>query len=139
MKKTIIAILWLIFIAGCSSSGQPAKSSAVSWLRDLEAAKEMAKSQGKPILIDFYAEWCGWCKRMDEDVYANQDVGTVCGQFICVKIDADQNQQLTQEYKVQGLPSTVFLKADGTLIRTVAGYMPADQFIALIKQILEKI
>ncbi len=136
MKK-IILIIFLFLFVGCSQVKSDVQSGGIGWIRDMAQAKEAAIAQNKPILIDFYTEWCGWCKRLDKDTYANAKVIEAAKNFICVKIDAEKEKQLTASYNVRGFPSTVFLKSDGSLIEVVPGYLPPKDFFALLDRILK--
>lgn len=138
MKK-IALLIGLMFIMGCSQSQNQAVESGIDWIRDNEVAKDLAQEEDKPILIDFYTEWCGACKRLDKDTYANAKVQESLKQFICVKIDAEKHRDLSREYKISGFPSTVFLKSDGQLIEVVPGYRPPDDFLKLLEGILSKV
>ncbi len=138
MKKIWLGLLFVLLV-GCVQSQPPAAAENIAWLRDFSEAKALATAQNKPILIDFYTDWCGWCKRLDKETYGNKDVAEFSRQFVCLKINAEQNQALVEQYKVRGFPTTVFLKSDGTLIETVPGYFPADQFLELLKRIKAKL
>lgn len=127
-----ILLTALFFILGCSQ----VLAGDINWIRDLNQAKQIAKAQGKPMLIDFYTDWCGWCKRLDKDTYANNKVIEFAKKFICVKMNADEHPQIAKQYSVRGFPSTVFLKADGILIEVVPGYMPADEFLKLMEKVI---
>ena len=63
---------------------------AVNWQNDLASALKLAKSQHKPVMIDFYTEWCHWCKKLDSDTYSDPKVNEASQKFICVKIDAEK-------------------------------------------------
>lgn len=135
MKK-IAFLIGLLFILGCAQQQQPIAVSKINWIKDIEIARELAINENKPILIDFYTEWCGWCKRMDQDTYANDKVQESLEQFVCVKIDAEQNRDLAKTYKINGFPSTVFLKANGQLIEVIPGYLPPSDFLKLLDKML---
>ncbi len=134
MKKIWLCLVFVLLV-GCAQSQPQAVAENIAWQRDFAEAKALAASQNKPMLIDFYTDWCGWCKRLDKDTYGNKEVSDFAQQFVCVKINAEQNQALAGKYGVQGFPTTVFLKSDGTLIETVPGYMPPEQFLAQLKRI----
>ena len=135
MKK-LVFLGFVFFILGCGVNQLPAEKGSINWYKDLPEAKTQAQAQNKPILIDFYTDWCGWCKRLDKDPYAHKDVADFAKGFICVKINADEHRQLTKEYGVRGFPTTVFLRPDGVLIEAVPGYMPPDKFLTLMKRML---
>lgn len=135
MKK-IILVVSLFLILGCNPASPPLEKGSVEWLYDLALAKNLAASQEKPILIDFYTDWCGWCKRMDAETYADAKVSDKAKQFICVKIDADAYSSIAKDYNVRGFPTTVFLNSQAEVLDVVPGYLPPDQFLILLDRIL---
>ena len=102
----------------------PAK---IAWQTSLPAALKMAKRTGKPIMVDFYATWCGPCKLLDKEVYTNAGVIKEAKNWISVKIDADKNAALVEQYKVTGFPTLTFIKPDGTVMKTQAGLSVPDK------------
>ena len=136
MKK-LVFITALLCIAGCSimQESEPAEE-LINWSYDFEQAKTEALNQQKPLLIDFYTDWCSWCKKMDKDIYGNKNVADFSENFVCVKIDAEKNSQLTKEFNVRGFPTTVFLNSEATVKEVVPGYLPADRFLELMKVIV---
>ena len=69
--KTILVIVLILFIGGIQSLGQ-----GIEFLKgDYNAALEKAKQEGKMLFVDFYADWCGPCKRMAKDVFTLAVVG----------------------------------------------------------------
>lgn len=98
-----------------------AKPAKIAWQNSLPAALKMAKRTGKPVMIDFYATWCGPCKLLDKEVYTNAGVIKEAKNWISVKIDADKNAALVEKYKVTGFPTLTFIKPDGTVMKSQAG------------------
>lgn len=135
MKK-IIALFFVCFFAGCTVAQQVAKAELIDWQRDFEKAKEIAKSENKPMMIDFYTDWCGWCKKLDSDTYSNKEVAELAKEFICVKINAEQQQKLAKEFGVSGFPYIVFLTAQGSQLSNVPGYLPPERFLKEMKAAL---
>lgn len=127
----IVFIVAMIFL-GCSK----VQAEGMNWYKDFNQAKEMAKAENKPMLLDFYTDWCGWCKRLDKDTYGNEEVIKLSQQFVCVKVNAEENQQLAKTYNVRGFPTTVFLNPEGSLIAAVPGYMPPADFLSQMKSVL---
>jgi thioredoxin-related protein len=137
MRK-IALLIGLMFVLGCAQHQEAAVANTIDWIKDISVAQELAKKENKPILIDFYTEWCGWCKRMEKDTYSNAKVQDSLKQFVCVKIDAEQNRDLAKKYKINGFPSTAFLKSNGELIDVIPGYLPPQDFLKLLDEILSK-
>lgn len=84
-----------------------------------------------PVLVDFYATWCGPCKTMSPilDEVAKQ----VQGKAKVIKIDVDKNQQAAAAYQVRGVPTLILFK-NGKQIWKQSGVVPANELVNLINQ-----
>jgi thioredoxin-related protein len=112
--------------------GGPAKPAAVRWEHRLEDALKKAKSSGKPVMIDFWADWCGWCHRLDQTTYVDPDVvKLITTEFVPLKIDAEAGKRSTEiatRYGVQSLPTIAFVSPAGRLVERVSSYVPPGPF-----------
>ncbi|MDX1933973.1 MAG: thioredoxin family protein [Capsulimonadales bacterium] len=134
-RRSLVRILAAIAILGW---GAAAHASEVQWGASLDAALREAKKSGKPILIDFYADWCGWCKRLDQDVYTDDSVVRTSKQFINVKLDTDRNgRDAARQYGVRSLPTILVLDANGEVEARFRGYMPAPVFNSKLNQTIQ--
>jgi thioredoxin-related protein len=128
---------------------KPARGAPLEW-RSWNQGVAEAASSGRPMLVDVYTDWCGWCKRMDRDVYARADVRDYLSRrFVTVKLDAEGSQAaryegraftgttLAKRFKVTGYPTTVFLRADGGHLVNVPGYVPPERFLTLLRYVGE--
>jgi thioredoxin-related protein len=119
------------------------------WETDVKKAQEQAKSNNKLVFLDFTgSDWCGYCIRLNHDIlskpafqeYANKNLVLVEIDFPRAKSQSadlrKQNQQLAQQYEVQGFPTIVVLNGSGKTIWRFDGYFPdgPDAFIAELEK-----
>jgi thioredoxin-related protein len=116
-----------------SSSGVPAENSGVSWVK-YDEGMALGKKDGKKILINFYADWCGYCKKMNKEIFTKGEAADFINQnFVPVRINTDSEAQLAEAYRVSGLPTTWFLDKDGEGILNIPGYLPKEMFLSYMK------
>ena len=88
-------------------------------------------NQDKPVLVDFFAEWCGPCKMMSPIL---DDVKKRVGENASIiKIDVDKNPQAAATYQVRGVPTLILFKNGKPLWRQ-SGVVPANELERLIKE-----
>jgi thioredoxin 1 len=83
----------------------------------------------KPVLVDFWANWCGPCKMLAPVV--EKVAAAHAGQVKFVKLDTDQNQSLTGEYQVQGIPCLILFK-DGKPVDRIVGFVPEKTISSML-------
>lgn len=89
----------------------------------------------KPVLVDFYADWCGPCKMMEPIL---KEVKNRMGdELTIVKIDTEKNPDVAIRYQVRGIPTLLLFK-EGQILWQQAGVMVADQLESIIKQKLKE-
>lgn len=116
----------------------PVTSYCLSWEKNLDGGLAKAKSEGKPVMIDFYTDWCGWCKKLDADTYSNQRVQDLARSFICLKVNGDKFPNLVSKYLIEGYPTIVFLDPAGAEVARIVGYTDANGLSAKMGGIAAK-
>lgn len=102
----------------------------IQWAKSYEDAVALAQKGNKLIMIDFYTEWCGWCKKLDQDTFSDAKVAKAAGKFASVKVDAEkEGEELAKKYDVQGYPTILFVDANGEVFGRIGGYMPPEPFM----------
>jgi len=130
---TLIAALLCVSVTASSAYA------AITWAGNLSSALKEAKSKNKPVMADFYTDWCGWCKKLDRDTYADPEVANLAKKFICVKVNGDKYPDLVSKYGVSGYPTILFLGPDGNKTDAIVGYVNAEGMLSRMNSVLSKL
>jgi len=132
ISKMLIISVILVFGALGAVFETQAKGS-VAW-KEYENASKLSGKSGKHLLINFYADWCKYCKVMEKTTFQNEDVVSYMNRnFISTRINSDENRALAQEFSIRGLPSTWFVKPDGTKLTYIPGLVKPKLFLLVLK------
>ncbi|MBU0690356.1 thioredoxin family protein, partial [bacterium] len=109
----------------------------VEWTVNNEAeAVEQALLQGKPLLIDVYADWCVACVELDEKTYVVPEVIERLDEFVRLKLDFTKETEwvrdMKRKYRITGMPTVIFINSEGEELTRFTGFKSADDFIALL-------
>jgi thiol-disulfide isomerase/thioredoxin len=103
----------------------------IVWAKSLNEAMAQAKKSNKLVMVDFYTDWCGWCKELDKKTYSDARVGKAATQLVSVKVNAEkEGVDAAKKYKVNGFPTILFLAPNGDVAGRIGGYMPPEPFMA---------
>lgn len=94
-----------------------------------------ADKKDKPIIIDFYTAWCGYCKKLDKTTFVDPEVvKTVNKNYVMYKLDAESpfGRPLAKDNNITGYPCIIIYDSHGNIIGRINGYLSADKFLAQI-------
>lgn len=152
--RSIFTQISLLFLVFTSVSVQAQDINWISW----EEAVELSKTDTKPkkIFVDVYTDWCGWCKKMDQNTFQNPEVSKYMqDNFYMVKMDAEGKDPIEYQGKtfkyvpsgrrgyhelaaalLQGkmsYPTVVFLDESLNMLSPVPGYQQVEPFMQIAK------
>lgn len=119
------------------------QSNEMHWLNYQEDLFYQAIKENKPIIIDFFAEWCAACKELEAKTFTNSDVKTLSQNFTLLRFDATHDSELLsklkEKYKIQGLPTVLFFNSKGEWLTslTLTEFEKADGFLERMKKAKE--
>ncbi|CAN5571401.1 hypothetical protein BH10CYA1_BH10CYA1_21470 [soil metagenome] len=133
MKNWFITVACgVLLLSGCSNSSENKSehvavevqsTSDKTFQKDVLAAKE-------PVLVDFYATWCGPCKHMAPII--DEVAGQFAGKAKVFKVDVDQNPMLSQALGIESIPTLVIFK-DGKPIVANTGAVPKSELVSMLE------
>lgn len=142
MKK---ASPWLLGPAIALALVVPAQAAAPEmpgWHQDLDQAVEEAQKNDAMILVDLYADWCGWCKVLEDKVFLHETFKKYADEknFVLLRVDTEDGahgSSLQARFQADSLPTTLVLDKDMVKVGAISGFAPVDTFVAYIDEQLE--
>jgi thiol:disulfide interchange protein DsbD len=130
--------------AGEETAGEGITSAEAGlvWGDDVDAALILSEIEGKPVMIDFTADWCVACQELDHFTFSDPAVVEVLQEFILVRVDLTESNEANQEYysrfEIYGLPSVTFLTPSGEMLteHKVIGFVNAERFLETLNAVL---
>ncbi len=131
----IVSPLLLSHLPGQAGAGNALPFTRVATLGELDAR---IKASGKPVMLDFYAEWCISCKEMERYTFSDARVQQRLADWTLLQADvtanSDDDKALLARFKLYGPPGTIFFNSQGEEIRAVRviGFQDAEKFLATL-------
>lgn len=132
----------VLLVGGVAFAIPPNRGPQVEWTAYDEAKLEEARNDGKPVVIDFYADWCLPCKELDALTFTDEEVIAESERFVRLKADltrpgAEETIALTEQFDIVGVPTIVFIDSSGNEIddARLVGFEKADPFLKRMQQV----
>ena len=112
----------------------------VGWVHDLDTGLAAAREQNKPVMIDFYADWCTVCKEIEAQTFSNDEVGNALKRFVTIKVNLDEAKNknaIQKKYNIYGLPWITFYDSKGNHLpnETNTGFIGPGEFLQHVNAI----
>lgn len=124
-RTPLLAVLLFVLAAPAYAGGQ--------WHKTVAAAQKVAKEKNQLILVDMFAQWCGWCHRFEREVFPSEVFQNATKDIVLLRLDTEdraEGTQMARQFSVTQLPTFLILAPDLSLAGTIRGYAPPNDFVA---------
>lgn len=108
------------------------------WLKEIDAAFEMAKKEQKTVMVLVEGENCRWCKKMKHRTLEDASVKEKLKSYITVKVMREDENAIKDLPIIHGVPSIFFMTAQKEVIESVVGYFNIEDFLSYISDVEKK-
>jgi thiol-disulfide isomerase/thioredoxin len=117
MRSHYLSIILLVVLCAALTDAQQ-----IDWRTDYKKAGAEARETGKPLLLDFTAEWCKPCKVMETTFWVKPEIIKLSERFVCVKINFDSSKTVAAKFGVSGIPNIIVTDAWDTILISNIGF-----------------
>lgn len=112
----------------------------VTWEKTWDDAFSRARTEDKPVLVSFEAEWCVWCKKLETTTYRDSEVMSLISRTVVPLIlDVDNaGRELSDVHGVDSLPTVLVFSPSGEVQGRINGYLPPGRFVEAVSGILQE-
>jgi len=133
MKRFLLPLFVVATVgfAACQREG-----SKIWFKGELEDAQAEAAARDTLIMVEFYTDWCNWCRRLESDTFSASEVRRELARFVSLRRNAEkEGAGLADRFEVDSYPTVVFLDPEGNEMDRILGYLPPDKFLGRVQRI----
>ena len=93
-----------------------------------EEATKLSAQNGMPILVVFHADWCGWCKRLEQNTLSDPSVKNMMKHYVYIRVNTDRDRATANKFNARQLPSYVITNSRDAKLKSGSGYKDANEF-----------
>ncbi len=137
MRVRYIPVLAMIFffLAAAGSPALAASSKGIKWYSYKEGMA-LAKKEGKKVYVNFHADWCFYCTKMEKETFRKSSVvGYLNDHFISISIDTEKDRKAAAKFNVRGLPDNWFFDEKGKKLGNRPGFLPPKVLLQMLEMV----
>lgn len=129
MKLRLLSVVCgMLALAAPSLLSAAPPGNGIRWQTDFRQSSRLAAQQRRPLLVLVTAPWCGHCRRMMRETFADQKVTTlVSANYLPVMVDSDTNSKLAAALGAQALPTTLVMSPELKVLNSTTGYQSPNE------------
>jgi thioredoxin-like negative regulator of GroEL len=124
-----------VFLLLAAASTATGAAKEISWQLHFDDGLVLSKALARPLLLDFWASWCGPCRRMDAEVWTDEKVNSLADRYVFVKVDVDREKSVEDRYFVHGIPTIVIADPWGRAVQKHEGFANSFEIGGLLGQL----
>jgi thioredoxin-related protein len=133
MNKFLVS---LVIVATIGVAACQRDVSRIWFEGELDEAQAEAAARDTVVMIEFYADWCNWCRRLESDTFSAPAVRSELAQMVALRRNAEkEGAGLADRFEVDSYPTMVFLDPEGDEMDRILGYLPPEKFLGRIQRI----
>jgi thioredoxin:protein disulfide reductase len=137
----VLLVGGVVYAAGAAGARERRRAAeGFAWFHDEAEALALAKQSGRPVIVDFWAEWCTACKELDKLAWADPRVREEASRFVALKLDgtdgSDRFQALSEKYRIVGMPTVLFIDPRGREVpERVTAAIPPEKMVESLRSV----
>ena len=127
-----ISLAGALITVVCTAVATAAPPEDEGWLASVSAAQSAAREDGRLIFVDLWADWCSWCKKLEEEVFSTPTFQDFAKNFVLLRVnteDEGEGARLQADFGIVSLPTTLLLDANLVKVGELQGFAPTEPYI----------